>query len=98
MLRHTLSKQPYRRKCVCVHLNLRYGDFGSYRTAQSVWRRAGRPGFDSWQGQEIFIFSTTARPALGSTQPPLQCLPGALSPEVKRPGHEAAEVKKKVEL
>jgi hypothetical protein len=30
-----------------------------------------------------------ARPALGSTQPPTQWEPGALSPGVKRPGHEA---------
>jgi hypothetical protein len=39
--------------------------------------------------------------ALGSTQPPIQWVPGALSPGVKRPGREAdqspptsAEVKK----
>jgi hypothetical protein len=43
----------------------------------------------------------SSRPALGSTQPPIQCVPGAVSPEVKRPGREAdhsppasAEVKK----
>jgi hypothetical protein len=47
------------------------------------------------------IFSTSSRPALGSTQPPIQWVPGALSPGVKRPGREAdhslptsAEVKK----
>jgi hypothetical protein len=40
-------------------------------------------------------------PALGSTQPHIQCVPGAPSPEVKRPEREAdhsppanAEVKK----
>jgi hypothetical protein len=48
-----------------------------------------------------FLFSTSSRPALGSTQPPIQWVPGALSPRVKRPEREAhhspptsAEVKK----
>jgi len=44
-------------------------------------------------------------PALGPTQPPIQCAPGALSLVVKRPGREAdhsppssAEAKKCVDL
>jgi hypothetical protein len=47
-----------------------------------------------------FPFSMSSRLVLGLTQPPIQRLPGALSLEVKRPGHEAdlsrtsAEVKK----
>jgi hypothetical protein len=47
------------------------------------------------------IFSTSSRLALGSTQPPIQWVPGPLSPGVKRQGREAdhsppasAEVKK----
>jgi hypothetical protein len=47
------------------------------------------------------IFSKSSRLALRSTQPPVQWVPGALSPGVKRPGREAdhspptsAEVKK----
>jgi hypothetical protein len=36
-----------------------------------------------------FFFSTLSRPALGSTQPPIQRVPGALSPGVKRPVLEA---------
>jgi hypothetical protein len=47
------------------------------------------------------IFSTSSRPALGPTQPPIQWVAGALSPGVKRPRCEAdhspptsAEVKK----
>jgi hypothetical protein len=47
------------------------------------------------------IFSTSSRPALGSTELPIQWVPGALSPGVKRQGREAdhsppisAEVKK----
>jgi hypothetical protein len=39
-------------------------------------------------GSKIF-FSTSSRPTLGSTQPPTQWVPGALSPGVKRPGREA---------
>jgi hypothetical protein len=48
-----------------------------------------------------FLFSKSSRPALRSTQPPIQWVPGALSPGVKRPGREvdrspptSAEVKK----
>jgi hypothetical protein len=35
------------------------------------------------------ILSTSSRPALGSTQPPMEWVTEALSPKVKRPGHEA---------
>jgi hypothetical protein len=47
----------------------------------SDWLRAGRPRF----------FSSPHRPDQfwGPTQPPTQWVPGALSPGVKRPGHEA---------
>jgi hypothetical protein len=48
-----------------------------------------------------FLFSTSFRPALGPTQPPIQWVPRALSPGIKRQGHESdhsspasAEVKK----
>jgi hypothetical protein len=76
---------------------------------QSVYRWAtgwtiGVPGFDSRWGLGIFFF-TASRTALGSTQPPIQCVQGALSLGVKRPGREAdhsppssAEVKESVEL
>jgi hypothetical protein len=50
---------------------------------------------------ESRIFSTVSRLTLRSTQPPTQWVPGALSPGVKRQGHEldhssstSAEVKK----
>jgi hypothetical protein len=36
-----------------------------------------------------FPFSTSCRPALGRTQPPIQWVPRAISPEVKRRGREA---------
>jgi hypothetical protein len=50
--------------------------------------QAGWQGFHSQQGQEIFLFSTLFRPALGPTQPPIRCLPEAFSAGVKRPGRE----------
>jgi hypothetical protein len=46
-------------------------------------------GFDSRRGLGIFLFTTASRTALGPTQPPLQCVPGALSLGVKQLGHEA---------
>jgi hypothetical protein len=51
--------------------------------------QAERSGFDSRQGEEIFLFSTASRPALGPTQPPIQWVPGGLSVGVKRLGREA---------
>jgi hypothetical protein len=46
--------------------------------------RSSRPG-----RVKNFLFSKSSRLALGSTQPPIQWVPGALSPWVKRPGREA---------
>jgi hypothetical protein len=78
--------------------------------AQSVQRRAtgwmiGVLEFDSRRGLGIFLFTTASRTALEPTQPPMQCVQGALSLGVKRPGREAdhsppssAEVKECVEL
>jgi hypothetical protein len=51
--------------------------------------RAGQLWFDSRQGQEIFLYRTVSRKALGPTQPPIQLVPRALSPGVKRPWREA---------
>jgi hypothetical protein len=67
------------------------------------WLWPGRPTGRSSSSSRVknFLFSTSSRPALGSTQPPIQRVSGALSPGVKRPGREAghsppasAEVKK----
>jgi hypothetical protein len=51
--------------------------------------RAGRPGFDCRQGQGIFLFAATSRPALRLTQIPVNWVTRALSPDVKWSGSEA---------
>jgi hypothetical protein len=57
----------------------------------SDWLRAGRPrGWSSSPGRvKNFLFSMSSKPVLGSTQPPIQWIPRAVSPGVKRPGREA---------
>jgi hypothetical protein len=73
----------------------------------SDWLRAGRLRSRSSSPDRVknLLFSTASRPALGSTQPPLQWVPTVLSSWVKRPGHEAdhslpisAEVRKCVSI
>jgi hypothetical protein len=50
----------------------------------------GQSGFDSRRGQRIFPLASVSRPALGPTQPPVQWVPGVLSPGVKaRQGPDA---------
>jgi hypothetical protein len=44
--------------------------------------------FESWQGVEIFFFTTASRPALMPTQPPTQWVRGTLSLGVKLPGRK----------
>jgi hypothetical protein len=53
--------------------------------------RAGRPGFDSRQGQWFFFFATVSRPSLGPTQPSVKWVLGAFSAGggvLKRPGRD----------
>jgi hypothetical protein len=50
--------------------------------------RAGRPRLESRQRQEIFLFFTVFRLALGPNQPHIQLMPWAVSPGVGRPGRE----------
>jgi hypothetical protein len=46
-------------------------------------------GFDFRWVLGFFLFTTASRMALGPSQPPIQWVPGALSPGVKRLGREA---------
>jgi len=45
-------------------------------------------GFESGQGQGMFLLTTLSRPVLGPTQPHIQWVPVALSLGIKRPGRE----------
>jgi hypothetical protein len=85
----------------CYFIKLLSGKSCRYGTGLQI----GWSGFDSRWGLGIFLFTTMSRMALGSTQPPIQRVQGALSLEVKWLGHEAdhsspssAEVKEWVEL
>jgi hypothetical protein len=84
------------------------GDRISRRLAFSAIGIATGYGLDDRRGRSSstdrvknFLFSTSSRPVLGPTQPPIQWVMGAVSPGVKRQGREAdhspaasAEVKK----
>jgi hypothetical protein len=80
-----------------IHLHnvvITYRD--SYTFAQSVQRLGyglldsqDESRFDSRQWQQNFLFFITFRPALGCSQPPIQSVPGAISPGVRRKGREA---------
>jgi hypothetical protein len=48
----------------------------------------GWQALDSWQGQEIYLYSVLSRLALVPTQSSVQWISGALSPRLKWLGHE----------
>jgi hypothetical protein len=88
-----------------MNLNIKWGNCLKWRSRDSVVGIAIGYELDDLRvgvrvSVESRIFSTSSRPALGSTQPPIQWVPGTLSPRVKQPGREAdhwptsAEVKK----
>jgi hypothetical protein len=74
-------------KCFVLPLILR-GEAG-WLSAIALGYGLDEQGFESRQGLGIFLFTTASRPALGTTQPPIQWVPGALFLGVKRPRHEA---------
>jgi hypothetical protein len=61
------------------------------RSRYSDWLRAGRPRSRSSSPGRVkkVLSSTSSNPALGSTKPPTQWVPGDLSQGVKRQGREA---------
>jgi hypothetical protein len=65
--------------------------YGERRRDSVVGIATGRPRRRSSSPGRVksFLFSKSSRPALRSTQPPIQWVAGALSPGVKRPGSEA---------
>jgi hypothetical protein len=71
----------------------RQRNFKVINSLQHVFERwvetIGVLGFDLQWGLGIFLFTTVSTMALGPTQPPIQCVPGALSLGVKQLGHEA---------
>jgi hypothetical protein len=75
-------------KCKYINIIIKFHSRGSSVSIVS-WLRAGRSGFDLRQRQRIFLLAAASRPALGPSQPPVQWIPGVLSPGVKRPGRDA---------
>jgi hypothetical protein len=49
----------------------------------------GRSGFYPQQRQRIFPLTSVPRPALGPIQPPMQWVPGVLSPGQRAAGRDA---------
>jgi hypothetical protein len=62
------------------------------QSATAVTNRDDDVGFEvltSPGRSKIFPHSTSSRPVVGPTQPPIQWAPGAFPPRVKRPGRES---------
>jgi hypothetical protein len=87
-----ISQQPL------ISEHMLTGIFCSYKwgIVQWVWRLTTGWTAWVWESQslspsrgKIFLLSTSSRPVLGPTKPPIQRVSGALSPGVKRPGHKA---------
>jgi hypothetical protein len=57
--------------------------------ATSYWLDDRGVGVASPGGVKYVLFSTSSRPLLGPTQPPIQWVAGNISPELKRQGLEA---------
>jgi hypothetical protein len=82
--------QIYSCYAVNVQLDTVQAKYRSRGSSGSIVSTTERSGFDPRQGQRIFPLSSVSRPALGPTQPPVQWVPGVLSPGVKaRPMRDA---------
>jgi hypothetical protein len=55
-----------------------------YRASATGWMT--RVQYPAGAMMRIFLFATTSTPALGVIQPPIQQIPGALTPEVEQLG------------
>jgi hypothetical protein len=76
------SHQSYFRIGFCPKLHWNFVTFILHASC-SVQLQTGRPGFDFRLRKSTFPLATVSRPALRSTQPPTQWVPGILSPGVK---------------
>jgi hypothetical protein len=59
--------------------------------ADIIWAKGWTAGFDSWQRQEMFLFSTASRRFWGPSSLLSNGYRGAISPGLKWPGHEAEQ-------
>jgi len=60
-----------------VQINYKHALLPKYSSVSIVTRQwAGQRGFDSWQGQEFFLFTTMPRLTLGPIQPTIQWIMG----------------------
>lgn len=75
---------------IFVHYTCNKGA-GVAQLVQWLGCRLDNRGSTPGRGQEIFLFSTVSRRALGSTQTDIQWVPGALSIAIKWQVHEAAQ-------
>jgi hypothetical protein len=66
--------------CYDIHVTCRDSWVG---IATGYGLEDGGVGIRFPKGSKIFLFSTSATPALGPTQSPIQCVTGALSPGIK---------------
>jgi hypothetical protein len=71
-------KNRNRNTQACITVPYIYGIGRTQSVSEDL--RFRRPGFDFLKGQQIFLNTTTSKPALVSTQLPLQCISGGLSP------------------
>jgi hypothetical protein len=76
------------KKILCLYFDLKSWDSAvGIATGYEAGRERGQSL--SFGRVKNFLFSMSSRPTLGSTQPPIQWVSGALSPGVKRPVREA---------
>jgi hypothetical protein len=81
-----VREPPWLQNSICKSYLLLFYSSAGIATGCGARRPRGR---NSRPGRvKNFLFSTSSRPALGSTQLPIQLLPWGLSPGVKRPGSE----------
>jgi hypothetical protein len=93
--KHVLSKTTWNVQLLKCYIQLR-SKINLWRyfccwSRYSDWLRGGRPrGWSSSPSRvKNFLLPMSSRPAVGSTQPPVEWVPGTLSSGVKQSGREA---------